>query len=274
MSVATTFGSGKTVSVFQNVDVRGGLFAKHATMLGDLRLNAAHSNYSNLIMGRGAGASALTTPAGVYVGGGASANSAPAAFSLAGSDPLVQYALEIQDGGEIIVEQIPLAASTYTLVAPLQVAGMHYWSVAPSGSGAMQFDSMNNKFVFAQLTNSGYHEAGTPDQLSNGRMALEAGALISNVTADPSDLDTATVPQLILQNGAEKWRIALVTDNIDGVLKLSIQRFVGLGSSATSNPSCPWETVTNFVADDQLTGASQFTSATAIPLEFGLVAAA
>jgi hypothetical protein len=261
MSGSSTFGS-KSTTTFQNVNCLGGLHASHATLMGDLRVNAAHRSVSNIIMGRQSIAS------GTFVGGGASTNTAPYdPIDLTGvtMEVGVAYEIEVQDGGEIFVASVPNPSTTYSLPAlSLTVAGMHSWAIAPSGSGTMQFDGTKRKMVFAQTSSMGYNESGSAGNglRANGRIALEAGAMISNVQPDLTDVTTNTVPQFVLQSGAEKWRIALVTDSTDGIMKLVVQRYVGIGTGP--DPTIPWETVGNFEGSSMAAG----TTAANAPLSF------
>jgi hypothetical protein len=258
-------GSITSNSTFQNVQVRGSLYAKHASLQGDLRVNSFHSNYANIIMGSGG-----RLIEGDFVGGGTGSllvyNGLALTAPLFATIGISGYQLEIQDGGEIVILDLsndPLVGNVdpvtfkITLAAALKVPGMHHWSVAPKLTGAMQFDSGANKFVFTQLTNQGYHESAA-DNVVNGRLAVEAGAMISSVLADPADADNSDVPQFVLKNGAEKWRIALVTDALSGFVKLVIQRWVGLASGLTDSATNPWETVTDFQGTTNALGASLY----------------
>jgi hypothetical protein len=143
--------------------------------------------------------------------------------------------------------------SNFGYFSYLQYAGMHYWGIFPSGSGTLQYDSNANKFVASLMNDETYTQAlqaGTvgqqPNLIANGRLAIEGGAIISNVIANPSS--DALVPQFILQNGSEKWRLALITDMGDangdgGVMKLAIQRL--------NTTTLIWETIDDFQSDTQ-----------------------
>jgi hypothetical protein len=149
--------------------------------------------------------------------------------------------------------QVEYDTSNFGYFSYLQYAGMHYWGIFPSGSGTLQYDSNANKFVASLMNDETYTQAlqaGTvgksPNLIANGRLAIEGGAIISNVIANPSS--DALVPQFILQNGSEKWRLALITDMGDangdgGVMKLAIQRL--------NTTTLIWETIDDFQSDTQ-----------------------
>lgn len=190
------------------------------------------------------------------------------------------YQVEIQDGATVysanLINVVGLTASssttdptfdataiTFTLDATitLNFAGYHIFRIFPRGGFIMQCDSRNNKVVFGMHEGESFESGTAENRRRNGRIALEAGAIISNVIADPSDLTTNTVPQMIFENASERWRMALLTDT-DGIIKLTVQRWIGYSTTnptATStNPTgtVPWETVSEFQGSQGVLGSS------------------
>jgi hypothetical protein len=231
-----------------------------AAIAGATAAAAASSQYP-LILGNAAG-SAIVTAVGtvasnavatpfqfvqdyiVQLTSSAAANAASTSYIQPANLP--SYLPQSWNGA--LVEYDPNGYYSY-----LQYAGMHYWGIFPSGSGTLQYDSNANKFVASLMNDETYTQAlqaGTvgksPNLIANGRLAIEGGAIISNVIANPSS--DALVPQFILQNGSEKWRIALITDMGDsngdgGVMKLAIQRL--------NTTKLFWETIDDFQSDTQ-----------------------
>lgn len=259
-SFGGTAGAVTSNSTFQNMQVRGDLYAKHATLQGDLRVNAFHGPYANILMGSGG-----RLAEGDFVAGGVGSTAVipDLTFTAIPGGVNGTHQLEIQDGGKIILQDVTgaqlIAGSVLGSAVPtLAVPGMHHWSIALKKSGAMQYDHANDKFRFGKFSGQGYQEGnGAVSEL----MGIEAssvttsalntsGAITSSVTPVHANLDS--VPQFVMEYGAEKWRIALVNDLLSGYVKFAIQRYVGPGNSTTGVGSEAWETVSDFQGSENV----------------------
>jgi hypothetical protein len=136
-------------------------------------------------------------------------------------------------------------------ILPLEYNGLHYWSISPIGSSTLQFDGANQQLYLGLIDEIEWENSyinGTQGQtncrLWNQTIALEGGAIISNVSGSNEDL--AAVPQFIFQNGSEQWRMSVFPDPLDGVFKFFIQRF----NTSTGQ----WETMVNYQRTDQQYG--------------------